>query len=368
MGIANLNTHTPVSHLFHLIQSFPHVFHSSLTMGNEASAMAGYRVLSVLPGSPGTTANLDSYFDFIVEAAGVRLDDIGRPFTGIIAEHVNRVLHLKVYNCMTNRERDVDLTPRNDWGGAGLLGITIRFDSYENALSEVVHVLKCEPNSPGKLAGLREGTDYLLGTSDHVFHDENDLADVCEMFVDQPLSVYVYNSDDERVRQVSLTPSFKWGGEGLLGCDIGSGYLHQLPSRRNASGITVSAAALAALPSKRVRSNLGQGWVTDIRPDGFMNVTLDWTLANNRHAQLVTLEQHLRFLVDQTPLPPVQNQPVVGDAMSSSSTNNHATITTATSPTDATNDALEEEIKTINNTNSSGSEKGASNTMELDLS
>ena len=195
-------------------------------MGNAQTNYTGYRVLSVLPGSPGTAANLDSYFDFIVEAAGVRLDELDRPFTQIIAQHVNRVLRLKVFNCMTQTERDVDLTPRNDWGGTGLLGITIRFDNYEDALSEVVHVLTCAPNSPGKKAGLRDGTDYLLGTSDQVFHDENELAETCAMFAEQPMSVYVYNSDDERVRQITLTPSYRWGGEGLLGCDIGSGTLY----------------------------------------------------------------------------------------------------------------------------------------------
>ena len=142
-----------------------------------------------------------------------------------------------------------------------------------------------------------------------------------------------------------------------------SGYLHQLPNRRNANGSTVSAAALAALPSKRVRSNLGKGWVEDIRPDGFMDVKLDWTLANNRHARLITLEQHLRFLVDQTPLPPVKGAPEVG-APSSTAASSGA-------------DALPEESHTIINNNNRGGDKNdaataaaaaAANTMELDLS
>ena len=344
-------------------------------MGNEQSNYSGYRVLSVLPGSPGTAANLDSYFDFIVEAAGVRLDELERPFTDIIAQHVDRVLHLKVYNCMTQQERDVDLTPRSNWGGTGLLGITIRFDNYENSLSEVIHVLSCAANSPAAQAGLRDGTDYLLGTSDQVFHDEEELAETCSMYVERPMGVYVYNSEDERVRQVTLTPSYKWGGEGLLGCDIGSGYLHQLPERQHADGAaTVSAAALAALPSKRVRSNLGKGVVEAVRADGFMEVKLDWTLANNRPARLITLEQHLRFLVDQTPLPPLKNQPVVGQPTTPSSSSNPSGAVVKSDGQQG-RDALEEESKPVseagqhsNGTRAMGAEKGAANTMELDLS
>ena len=241
----------------------------------QTTEYSGYRVLSVLPGSPGISANLDSYFDFITEAAGVRLNSPEQPFTDIIQQHVGRVLKLKVYNCMTQTERIVDLQPRNDWGGSGLLGITIRFDNYENVVSEVIHILKCEPNSPSEKAGLRPLTDYLLGTSDQVFHDENELAEACLQSVRQPMFVYVYNSKDERVRQVSITPSYEWGGEGLLGCDIGSGYLHQLPSRESNNAGTVSANALAALPSKRVRTmHMGLGWVEECRGDGFMSVKL----------------------------------------------------------------------------------------------
>ena len=334
-------------------------------MGNEASSQfAGYRVLSVLPGSPGIAANLDSYFDFIVEAAGVRLDSPERPFTDIISQHVGRVLKLKVFNCMTSSERMVDLRPRSGWGGSGLLGITIRFDSFENAMSEVIHVLNVEASSPAEKSGLRPSSDYLLGTSDQVFHDENELAEVCLSFVGQPISVYVYNSVDERVRQVTLTPSYKWGGKGLLGCDIGSGYLHQLPTKKAAG--TVSASALAALPSKRVRSNMGRGWVEDVRPDGFMTVKLDWTLANNRPAQLITLEQHLRFLVDETPLPPVQGAPEVGAGNSG--------IARATESTQIADEIPDDEpivIGSIDNSGGSGgSSKGNSKppTMELDLS
>jgi hypothetical protein len=338
-------------------------------MGNEqSSAFAGYRVLSVLPNSPGVAANLDTYFDFIVEAAGVRLDTLERPFTDIISKHVGKPLKLKVFNCMTHAEREVDLTPRNDWGGSGLLGITIRFDNYEQASSEVVHVLNVEKNSPGEKAGLRPSSDYMLGTSDIVFHDENELAETCAAFVGQSMQVYVYNSDDERVRIVTLTPSYEWGGEGLLGCDIGSGYLHQLPDRRENSEMTVSEGALAALPSRRVRSSMGKGVVESIRPDGFMSVKLDWTLANERSAQLIVKEQHLRFLVDQTPLPPIVESggaPAAGGSAGDGKSGGGAQDTTA--------DELPEEAPLSNEVGEQGDDKvgnksGATVSMDLDLS
>lgn len=44
------------------------------------------------------------------------------------------------------------------------------------------------------------------------------------------LAIYVYNSQSDVVRCVSLVPRGDWGGEGVLGCNVGQGYLHRLPT------------------------------------------------------------------------------------------------------------------------------------------
>ncbi len=45
------------------------------------------------------------------------------------------------------------------------------------------------------------------------------------------MKLYVYNSDTDSTREISLTPNIGWGGEGSLGCGIGYGYLHRIPFR-----------------------------------------------------------------------------------------------------------------------------------------
>lgn len=44
----------------------------------------------------------------------------------------------------------------------------------------------------------------------------------------QVVEIYVYNSDTDVVRVVSLMPTNSWGG-GMLGAEVGTGYLHRLP-------------------------------------------------------------------------------------------------------------------------------------------
>lgn len=49
------------------------------------------------------------------------------------------------------------------WGGQGLLGISIRFCSFEGARENVWHVVQVQPNSPAEIAGLQSNFDYILG-------------------------------------------------------------------------------------------------------------------------------------------------------------------------------------------------------------
>ena len=51
--------------------------------------------------------------------------------------------------------RDVLITPSTLWGGQGLLGISIRFCSFEGANENVWHILEVKPTSPAEAAGLR---------------------------------------------------------------------------------------------------------------------------------------------------------------------------------------------------------------------
>jgi hypothetical protein len=84
----------------------------------------------------------------------------------MIKTHEDKALPLTVYNCKSHTFRDIVLVPSQKWPGAdGLLGVTIRFDTYHNAEEHLCRVLDVEKNSPAELAGLLPGgKDYLLGT------------------------------------------------------------------------------------------------------------------------------------------------------------------------------------------------------------
>jgi len=225
----------------------------------------GFHVLRVQEGSPGHKAGLEPYFDFIVTINGVRLDTDNDKFKEILKENINKPVELLVYNSKTQTVRQLPLVPHESWGGQGLLGLSIRFSSFDKANENVWHILDVQPHSPAALAGLRSNTDYIIG-ADTLLNDSEDFYALIETNQGKPLKLYVYNSDSDSTREINLTPNIGWGGEGSLGCGIGYGYLHRIPFRTtNSPPVTKSnplitngdkAPLLSAIPPPNMNMNM----------------------------------------------------------------------------------------------------------------
>ncbi|ROL41649.1 Golgi reassembly-stacking protein 2 [Anabarilius grahami] len=190
----------------------------------------GYHVLRVQENSPGHRAGLEPFFDFIVSINNTRLNKDNDTLKDILKASVEKPVKMLVYSSKTLELREATVTPSNMWGGQGLLGVSIRFCSFEGANENVWHVLEVEPNSPAALAGLRPHTDYIIG-ADTVMNESEDLFSLIETHEGKGLKLYVYNTDTDNCREVVITPNTAWGGEGSLGCGIGYGYLHRIPTR-----------------------------------------------------------------------------------------------------------------------------------------
>jgi len=188
----------------------------------------GYHVLRVHEGSPGYKAGLEPFFDFIVVIDGIRLDQENDVLRDTLKRSVEKPVKIMVFSSKTRRVREASITPSNLWGGQGLLGVSIRFCSFDGAADNVWHVLDVHPNSPADIAGLRPHTDYLIG-ADSVLHDADDFYNLVESHEGKPLKLYVYNSETDGCREVTITPNPSWGGEGSMGCGIGQGLIHRIP-------------------------------------------------------------------------------------------------------------------------------------------
>ncbi|XP_066254788.1 Golgi reassembly-stacking protein 2 [Euwallacea similis] len=205
-------------------------------MGNSGSVdipgggSDGYHVLRVQENSPGAKVGLQPFFDFIVSLNGIRMDKDDDRLKTILKTNIGKTVPVILYNCKSQSVRNINIEPSNSWGGQGLLGISIKFCSFEVAKDNVWHILEVNPNSPAEIAGLKPFSDYIIGT-DSILHESEDLYNLIENHDGSALKLYVYNCEEDSCREVVITPNSKWGGEGILGCGIGYGYLHRIPVR-----------------------------------------------------------------------------------------------------------------------------------------
>lgn len=59
----------------------------------------------------------------------------------LLKVNVEKPVKMLVYSSKTLELRETTVTPSNMWGGQGLLGVSIRFCSFEGANENVWHVL-----------------------------------------------------------------------------------------------------------------------------------------------------------------------------------------------------------------------------------
>ncbi|XP_029796403.1 Golgi reassembly-stacking protein 1 isoform X2 [Suricata suricatta] len=185
---------------------------------------------TVQENSPAQQAGLEPYFDFIITIGHSRLNKENDTLKALLKANVEKPVKLEVFNMKTMKVREVEVVPSNMWGGQGLLGASVRFCSFRRASEHVWHVLEVEPSSPASLAGLCPYTDYVVG-SDQILQESEDFFTLIESHEGKPLKLLVYNWEWDSCREVTVTPNAAWGGEGSLGCGIGYGYLHRIPTQ-----------------------------------------------------------------------------------------------------------------------------------------
>ncbi|CAD7934935.1 unnamed protein product [Amoebophrya sp. A25] len=229
---------------------------SSTIEGSEAKGL-GYRIFNLSRGSPAHAAGLQIYFDYICAVDGERVDGNQRPFYDRVKSKIGQSVKLTVFSSKSKKLREVVIIPSTSWGGKGLLGATIRFDTFDATEFKDIRVTHVFANSPAEMAGITAGEDFLLGGEGVLFRDLDDLIEFVGKFKGKCVSMYVYNVESDETRAVPIVPSDAWGGRGALGCEFGTGLFHRIPNpdrltqKRNEQDTSATTEKSAAVPPKR---------------------------------------------------------------------------------------------------------------------
>ncbi|KAG9286008.1 hypothetical protein G9A89_022684 [Geosiphon pyriformis] len=193
----------------------------------------GYHVLRVQENSPAHLAGVEPFFDYILGINGMSLDSAeSRVLQEQLAANVNKEVIIAIYSTKEQELREIPLIPNRNWTSNpadGLIGLSIRFCTFEGTNEHVWHILDIASQCPAELAGLIPYTDYIIGTPHATLTSENNFYELVEAHNGRQLRLYVYNSNFDACREVVIVPNHEWGGEGALGCGVGYGYLHRIP-------------------------------------------------------------------------------------------------------------------------------------------
>lgn len=212
----------------------------------------------VLANTALSSVPLEPYFDFIIGINGRTIDN---PDPILFATEVGNCagasISLGVWSAKGGAIREeYVLVPAKGEGG---LGLSLQWTPLE-VVEDVWHILDVIPNSPADVAGLLPYSDYVVGSPERLLRKgEGALGELVEAFMDQEMRLWVYNNEYDVMREIKLTPSRSWGGEGSLGCVLGFGALHRVPlpltEPANAPGETMfESAPTAAAPAAAAES------------------------------------------------------------------------------------------------------------------
>ncbi|KAJ9299877.1 hypothetical protein DTO271G3_2761 [Paecilomyces variotii] len=170
---------------------------------------------------------LEPWFDFIIGINGRLIDD---PDPNLFATEVRNCagssVSLEIWSAKGQRTHTISIPVP---AGNPTLGLTLQLSPLSST-QHIWHVLDIpSSHSPAYLAGLLPHSDYILGTPSGTLRGESALGELVEDHLNRSLTLWVYNSEFDVVREVQLVPTRGWGGEGALGAVLGYGALHRLP-------------------------------------------------------------------------------------------------------------------------------------------
>ncbi|PRT52549.1 Uncharacterized protein C1D4.02c [Wickerhamiella sorbophila] len=210
----------------------------------ENGPVYGFRVLHVEPDSEASRAGIEPLFDFLVGVNDKHLSDSRRhepqDNDSVPVEELKKLLGaepsamLSIWSMKGKTIRQVQVPVRPQETGFGL-GLTMQWTPLKVG-DHVWHILNVSNGSPADEAGLIGEKDYVVGAEQGLLEEggESLLARVASRYAEdekhQGFEVYVYNSDFDNLRPVRIVPRFDPKGQRLLGCSVGYGYLHRLPT------------------------------------------------------------------------------------------------------------------------------------------
>ena len=198
----------------------------------------GFRIYKLIKDGPLDKAGIKEITDFIIPPNEVLFQK--NTFKDWIESIADKTIKIKIYSLLTRNFRIVEVLTNKSESKDGILGANVKFENYENAEKNLLHVTSVLDNSFAKnKLGLDANDDYIIavkGKDTRIISLNNEeynpleiLNNVISNNKGNDLIFYIYNiKNGARTVEVNIENN----NDFILGCDVAYGAIHEFPKER----------------------------------------------------------------------------------------------------------------------------------------
>eukprot|EP00347_Sterkiella_histriomuscorum_P001373 403372282 len=214
-----------------------------------------YRVMKIQPNSPAERSSLCEFSDFILYSPDENNNEL---FSEYLFKTLTKPIILKVYNMLTQSERDVEIIPKKLDQSTNYLGAELQFEEYQNIHEKFYKIFEVVLGSPADKAGFQKIDEqqetqevYIAGAQDKTsFSSVTELGEYLGDRLNKETIIYVYKSSTQTFEEKIIIPSKDWEGFGILGCHLKQTTIkyEHIPSIRYIKRLPIKEQILHELP------------------------------------------------------------------------------------------------------------------------
>lgn len=186
-------------------------------MGNTQSKPTSLQILKVKEDSP--ASSLLPFIHFITKYNNIQIKDKS-DITSMLKLWESANLELEIIDARSHTQTIACIPKKNGKN----LGISVKLFEGNISLLQMC-ILDVQADSPAFKAGLIEKQDYIIGVENVSHQDEDDFFSYLYANRGKVVVLIVYNIGMKSLRRAELIPR----KDMLLGCEIGSGMLYNIP-------------------------------------------------------------------------------------------------------------------------------------------
>lgn len=126
----------------------------------------------------------------------------------------------------------------------------------------------------------------------------------------KPIVLRVYNSESDDIREVTIVPNKSWGGEGSLGCNMGYGLLHKIPTRKSSQPRSVEDSSPVSTPPIERITPTNSPTLSSNSPESNISSTPQTPPSPIKPIEIPSIDDRVKEMLAEIETKPVANESI----------------------------------------------------------